>query len=97
MKTLLKTSGKVASIDDEVQMDAVTAVSGSGPAYVFHFIETLTDAGVTAGLPRETAALLAMQTVMGAGALAAASSDSQPSCASRLQARMAQQPQHWMY
>lgn len=76
IKALLKTSGKVTRIDDEALMDAVTAVSGSGPAYVFHFIEALTDAGVAVGLPQETASLLAKQTVMGAGALAAASSDS---------------------
>lgn len=73
---LLKTSGEVASIADEGLMDAVTAVSGSGPAYVFHFIECLTDAGIAAGLDRDMAGLLAMQTVYGAGALAAASSDS---------------------
>lgn len=72
---LLSASGKVASIYDESLMDAVTAVSGSGPAYVFHFIECLTAAGEAAGLPADVAKLLAMQTVHGAGALAAASDD----------------------
>lgn len=68
---LLSASGAVTEIADESLMDAVTAVSGSGPAYVFHFIECLTAAGEAAGLPRETAKLLAMQTVHGAASLAA--------------------------
>lgn len=72
---LLAASGEVARIDDEALMDAVTAVSGSGPAYVFHFIECLTAAGIAAGLPDETARLLAMQTVHGAAALAAESDE----------------------
>ncbi|QPC86778.1 pyrroline-5-carboxylate reductase [Mesorhizobium sp. NBSH29] len=72
---LLAASGAVTSIDNETQMDAVTAVSGSGPAYIFHFIEALSAAGETAGLPQETARLLAMQTVYGAACLAAESSD----------------------
>jgi pyrroline-5-carboxylate reductase len=72
---LLSASGKVAEIDDEALMDAVTAVSGSGPAYVFHFIECLTKAGETAGLPTDIAKLLAMQTVYGAGCLAAESAE----------------------
>lgn len=72
---LLSANGAVASIDTEDQMDAVTAVSGSGPAYVFHFIESLTQAARNAGLPENVAQLLAMQTIAGAGALAAASSD----------------------
>jgi pyrroline-5-carboxylate reductase len=72
---LLETSGAVAAVDDESLIDAATAVSGSGPAYVFHFIEALTEAAVDAGLERKTAEILAMQTVSGAGALAAASED----------------------
>jgi pyrroline-5-carboxylate reductase len=70
---LLSASGEVTTIDDEGLMDAVTAVSGSGPAYIFHFIEALTAAAETAGLPTETAKLLAMQTVYGAASLAAES------------------------
>jgi pyrroline-5-carboxylate reductase len=74
---LLSTSGAVATIDDESLMDAVTAVSGSGPAYIFHFIECLTDAATAAGLRVDTARLLAMQTVYGAASLAA-ESDEEP-------------------
>lgn len=72
---LLSASGAVAAIDDENLMDAVTAVSGSGPAYVFHFIECLTAAGEAAGLASDTAKLLAMQTVYGAAGLARESSE----------------------
>ncbi len=68
--TLLAAVGAVAWIEDEALMDAVTAVSGSGPAYVFYMIECMTQAGIAAGLPAELAAQLASQTVYGAGALA---------------------------
>lgn len=68
-------SGKVAWIADEALMDAVTAISGSGPAYVFHMIECLSAAGAALGLPKDVAALLAMQTVHGAGLYAAQSAD----------------------
>ncbi|MBL8580088.1 MAG: pyrroline-5-carboxylate reductase [Mesorhizobium sp.] len=72
---LLSASGRVATIDDESLMDAVTAVSGSGPAYIFHFIECLTAAAEKVGLPADTAKLLAMQTVFGAASLAAESAE----------------------
>jgi pyrroline-5-carboxylate reductase len=68
---LLATSGRVDWIENEALMDAVTAVSGSGPAYVFHFIECLTAAGVSLGLPEALAERMATQTVQGAGRLAA--------------------------
>jgi pyrroline-5-carboxylate reductase len=66
---LLAASGEVAWIDDESLMDAVTAVSGSGPAYVFWLTECLAEAGVAAGLPPDLAARLARLTVSGAGEL----------------------------
>lgn len=72
---LLSASGEVTTIADESLMDAVTAVSGSGPAYIFHFIEALTAAAEKAGLPEETAKLLARQTVYGAACLAAESTE----------------------
>ncbi len=66
---LLAASGAVEWIFDEGLMDAVTAVSGSGPAYVFFLAEALARAGVAAGLPDDLAATLARETVAGAGEL----------------------------
>jgi pyrroline-5-carboxylate reductase len=65
----MRAVGEVAWVDDEDLMDAVTAVSGSGPAYVFHLAECLTEAGVAAGLEPQLAAQLARWTVAGAGEL----------------------------
>jgi len=67
---LLCAVGQVVRLTDETQMDAVTAVSGSGPAYVFHLIETLAAAGEAEGLPADLAMTLAKATVGGAGQLA---------------------------
>jgi len=66
---LLAATGAVEWTSDETWMDAVTAVSGSGPAYVFLLAEALTRAGIASGLPRELAAKLARETVAGAGEL----------------------------
>ncbi len=66
---LLKAVGEVAWIDDEDLMDAVTAVSGSGPAYVFLLAECMAEAGVEAGLPADLSQRLARLTVAGAGEL----------------------------
>ena len=64
---LLSATGTVEWLEDEGAMDAVTAVSGSGPAYVFLFAEALAQAGIAAGLPRALAEKLARETVAGAG------------------------------
>jgi pyrroline-5-carboxylate reductase len=66
---LLAAIGKVEWVDDEALMDAVTALSGSGPAYVFLLAEAMTKAGIAAGLPAELAARLARETVTGSGEL----------------------------
>ncbi|MBQ4824899.1 pyrroline-5-carboxylate reductase [Leisingera sp. HS039] len=73
---LLQAVGQVVRLENEGQMDAVTGVSGSGPAYVFHLIETLAVAGEAQGLPADLAMKLAKATVAGAGALAEAAEES---------------------
>ncbi|ETD81705.1 pyrroline-5-carboxylate reductase [Rhodobacter capsulatus] len=67
---LLSAVGQVVRLEGEHQMDAVTALSGSGPAYVFHLIEALAAAGEAEGLPADLAMKLAKATVGGAGQLA---------------------------
>ncbi|GGH34375.1 pyrroline-5-carboxylate reductase [Cribrihabitans marinus] len=74
-EALLSAVGQTVRLQDESQMDAVTGVSGSGPAYVFHLIETLAAAGAAQGLPEDLAMRLARATVAGAGALAEAADE----------------------
>ncbi|MGF1552608.1 MAG: pyrroline-5-carboxylate reductase [Paracoccaceae bacterium] len=74
-EALLSVVGTVVRLDAETQMDAVTALSGSGPAYVFHLIEALAAAGEAEGLAPDLAERLARATVTGAGALADASAE----------------------
>ena len=72
---LLESVGEAISAEDEGMIDAVTALSGGGPAYVFLMIEAMTKAGIAAGLPEDMAARLSLVTVAGAGQLAIASDD----------------------
>ncbi len=72
---LLEAVGEVAWVSDEAEMDPITAVSGSGPAYVFLLIESLAAAGVEEGLAPDLAMRLARATVRGAGELASRSQD----------------------
>jgi pyrroline-5-carboxylate reductase len=68
-RTLLEAVGEVVTVENEAMIDAVTAVSGSGPAYVFYLTECLAAAGEKVGLPKELAMQLARATVAGAGEL----------------------------
>jgi len=74
--SLLAAVGQVVWVARERDMDAVTAVSGSGPAYVFHMVEALAEAGEALGLPPETAMALARQTIVGSGRLLEKSDES---------------------
>jgi pyrroline-5-carboxylate reductase len=75
VEQMLDATGDLLWVDAESALDAVTAVSGSGPAYVFYFIEAMTEAGVELGLPVEQAHRLAVGTFAGASALAADATD----------------------
>ena len=75
VERVIQTTGDYLWLDDEQQLDAVTALSGSGPAYVFYFIEAMIQAGTDMGLSREQAHKLAVATFVGASALAQASKE----------------------
>ena len=75
-EALLSAVGQVVRLSSEDQIDAVTALSGGGPAYVFHLIETMAAAGEALGLPADMSMQLARATVIGSGELARQSSES---------------------
>ena len=75
VEEVIATTGEHLWVQEEAQLDAVTALSGSGPAYVFFFLEAMTQAGIDMGLPREQAHKLAVGTFVGASELARASQD----------------------
>jgi pyrroline-5-carboxylate reductase len=72
---LFESVGSAIWLEDESLMDVATGVAGSGPAYVFHFIECLTNAGMDEGMPQEIAANLAINTVLGSAKMAANSTN----------------------
>lgn len=72
---VMEASGLVMWVEDEAHMHAVTAVSGSAPAYMFYFIESMVDKGIALGLDREQASALALQTMIGAAKMAMNSDD----------------------
>ncbi|NOX76246.1 MAG: pyrroline-5-carboxylate reductase [Gammaproteobacteria bacterium] len=74
-ESILRTAGLTLWVDDEAQMDAVTALSGSGPAYFFRIMESMAAAGIELGLSTETAHLLTLQTALGAAKMALESSE----------------------
>ncbi len=75
-ESILRAAGLTLWVEDESQMDAVTALSGSGPAYFFRIMEAIESAGVELGLTKETAHLLTLQTALGAAKMALESRDS---------------------
>ena len=75
VRTILEAAGKVVWIDEENLLDPVTAVSGSGPAYVFYFLEAMQRAAAEMGLPADIGNALAVETIRGAAELAARSTE----------------------
>jgi pyrroline-5-carboxylate reductase len=69
-QSILRAAGKTLWVDEERQLDAVTAVSGSGPAYFFYLMEAMIQAGTRLGLDVETATLLTLETAYGAALMA---------------------------
>ncbi|MES9883687.1 MAG: pyrroline-5-carboxylate reductase dimerization domain-containing protein, partial [Sedimenticola sp.] len=74
-ESILRAVGLTCWVDDEEKMDAVTALSGSGPAYFFMVMEAMEEAGKAMGLAAETTRLLTLQTALGAARMAIESSD----------------------
>jgi len=83
-ESILRAVGVTVWVDDEAQLDLVTAVSGSGPAYFFYLIEALVESATARGLPPATARLLALETALGSARLALESDESPQSLRRRV-------------